>query len=169
MSFKYYSNLSPKFEVIIDDSLAFTCALFGCVLLDTHEVYKQYNRSVTNITLSGLLKEISNFKICNGLAAYTSGKHLHSLSCELDIENYEQSKVYHRAQDCELIIIPEYTVCEVCMKHQKNIEKSNSRMQKNINKPGHLNAPLSNTHPNRAKLALQEERMKSSKLLAEVE
>ena len=42
-------------------------------------------------------------------------------------------------------------------------------MQKNINKPAYLNAPLSNTHPNRVKLALQEERMKSSKLLAEVE
>ena len=92
---------------------------------------------------------------------------MHSLSCELDLENYEQSKVYHRAQ--ELIVIPEYTVCEVCMKHQKNIEKSNSRMQKNINKHAHLNAPLSNTHPNRVKLALQEERMKSSKLLSEVE
>ena len=63
VSFKYYSKpyLSPKFEEISDDSLTFTCALFGCVLPDTHEVYKQYKRSVRNITLSGLLKEISNF------------------------------------------------------------------------------------------------------------
>ena len=107
--------------------------------------------------------------ICNGLAAYTSGAYLHSLSCELDLENSKQSKVYHRAEDCELIIIPENSVCDVCMKHQKNIEKSNSIMQKNINKPAHLDAPLSNTHPNRVKLALKEGRVKSSKLLAEIE
>ena len=77
VTFKYYSKpyLSPKFEVIIDDSLVITCALFGCVLPDTHEVYKQYKRSVRNIPLSGPLKEISNFKVCNGLAAYTSGTH----------------------------------------------------------------------------------------------
>ena len=97
LSLKYYSKpyLSPTFEVIIDDSLAFTSVLFGCLLPGTHELYKQYKGSVRNITLSNLLKEISNFKICNGLPASTSGgTQLHSKACELDLKgNCQQSKL----------------------------------------------------------------------------
>ena len=65
------------------------------------------------------------------------------------------------------MIITEYTICEVCMKHHKHIEKSNSRMRKNINKPAHLNVPSQTLI--QTVFALQEERAESSKLLAEVE
>lgn len=92
--------LSLKFEVIIDKCLEFTCADYGILLPDVHEIYKRHRRSVKDITLLYLLMEVSNFKLCDRLPTSIMDTQLHCLLCELGIGGKrEAAKVYHRAND----------------------------------------------------------------------
>lgn len=52
--FKYFSKslLILQHEVVVDESLSFTCAVFGWFLVDDHIIYKTSERSVRNITVS---------------------------------------------------------------------------------------------------------------------
>ena len=53
---KHY--IVPKYEVIIDDSLAFTCVVFGWIVPEDNDIYKIYKRSIRKIGLSKLLTHI---------------------------------------------------------------------------------------------------------------
>ena len=57
--------LIPHYKV--DESLSFTCAVFGWLLVDDHITYKTNKRSARNITVSQLLYEIKNLNICCGI------------------------------------------------------------------------------------------------------
>ena len=87
VSFKHFEKpyLAPKIEIVIDDSLAFTCAIFGWVLPEDHSIYKLYKRSMRNITISNLLHGVLSMKICPGLETNTDDGAPHSISCELDL------------------------------------------------------------------------------------
>ena len=45
----------PEYEVIVDDSLAFTCVVFGWIVPDDNEIYKIYKRLIRKIGLAKLL------------------------------------------------------------------------------------------------------------------
>ena len=55
--FKYFSKplLIPQHEVVVDESLSFTCAVFGWLLVDDHIIYKTNKRSVRNITVISVI------------------------------------------------------------------------------------------------------------------
>ena len=48
----------PEIEIVIDDSLGFTVKVFGCFMSEDHSVYGHYMRSICNITIQGLIKEL---------------------------------------------------------------------------------------------------------------
>jgi hypothetical protein len=50
--------LLPEVEIVIDNVLGFTIKLYGCILPENHPLYTGYLRSVTNITVTELIKEI---------------------------------------------------------------------------------------------------------------
>ena len=39
-----------KYEVTIDDSLAFTCVVFGWIVPDDNDIYKIYKRSIHGVS-----------------------------------------------------------------------------------------------------------------------
>ena len=41
----------PKFEIVVDDSLAFTVRVYGCYFPEDHPVYLDYRRTVRNISI----------------------------------------------------------------------------------------------------------------------
>lgn len=47
--------LLTKLEICIDNSLGFTVKIFGSFLVDDHELYLKYLRSMQNVTLSILV------------------------------------------------------------------------------------------------------------------
>ena len=145
--------LSP-IELIVDESLGFSCAVFGWLLPDDHELYKMHFRSVRNISLSNLLCELSEFKVCPGLDR--SNKLLcHSVPCKINLDDSfdhdSQSKQFYRPKECDLLVIIDQH-CLHCLKFKTATEKECSLKSKHLNKPAHKNAPLSQTHPNRVKL-----------------
>ena len=49
----------PEIEIMIDDSLGFTIYVYGWLVPEDHELYTTNLRSITNITVSDLVKSIS--------------------------------------------------------------------------------------------------------------
>ena len=162
---KHY--IVPKYEVIIDDSLAFTCVVFGWIVPEDNDIYKIYKRSIRKIGLSKLLTHIKSSQICNGVSniEYNSLS-IHSLPCEIDIDNINspnQAKNYRCPNDCALMLL-NYLNCKKCTKFVKQYEKHNRAKEAIVNTPAKRNAPLTKTHPNRVRMALKEERAKSAEL-----
>ena len=61
--------LLPEIEIIVDDSLGFTVKVFGTYLIEDHPVYLKHLRTVRNVTMSNLVKELEGFKLCDGVNA----------------------------------------------------------------------------------------------------
>ena len=68
LTFKYFSKpyLIPKFQIIIGESLEFTLAIYGCLLLDDHEFYKLFKRSVRNSEMHRIFSEVQSYQLCDG-------------------------------------------------------------------------------------------------------
>ena len=49
----------PQVELVVDDSLGFTIKVDGWLLPDDHILHTKYLRSMRNITLSDLVKELA--------------------------------------------------------------------------------------------------------------
>ena len=56
----------PKYELFIKKDLKFSCAVYGWLLPENHELYMKYNRSVKRITVTSLLNEICRYLLCEG-------------------------------------------------------------------------------------------------------
>ena len=70
--------LLPELEVIVDDSLGFTVKVYGSYLVDDHPSYLRYRRSMKNVTLSNLVKELESYQLCDGVQTLElSGKLFH--------------------------------------------------------------------------------------------
>ena len=50
----------PKIEFMIDDSLEYTISIFGWLLPEDPELYFEDLRTVQNITVSDLVKEVES-------------------------------------------------------------------------------------------------------------
>ena len=60
----------PEIQIMIDDSLGFTIYVYGWLLYEDHELYTTNLRSVTNITVSDLVKSIGTLSICPGVKPF---------------------------------------------------------------------------------------------------
>ena len=76
----------PEIEIMIDDSLGFTIYVYGWLLPDDHELYTSNLRSVTNITVSDLVRSISTLCVCPGVKPFELSMKQYCASCN--------SKVY---------------------------------------------------------------------------
>jgi len=162
--------LIPKYQVIIDESLEFSCIILNKPLPATHIIYKNHIRSIKKITISHLLKEVSQLKICSGITDKNinlDNAYSHNIPLKLNLQIDEQpnSMVFNRSRDC--LVLCEDTVCDSCIKFTK-ASKTPKSMNKNIDKPAHKNAPLTKTHPNRVKLALKEKRLECNLLKKQI-
>lgn len=61
--------LLPELELIVDDSIGYTVKTYGCSLPEDHDLYVKYRRSMRNVTVSSLVKDIDNYKMCCGVQA----------------------------------------------------------------------------------------------------
>lgn len=113
--------LLPKLEICIDNSLGFTVKMFGSFLVDDHELYLKYHRSMQNVTLSMLVKELEAYTVCDGVnpSEMTSKLYHHvvPLNPDLDLDDNEQfpHKGYWRAKDC--LLVCDNSVCESCQEY----------------------------------------------------
>ena len=75
------------------------------------------------------------------------------------------AKQFNRPNDC-LVLHKDIENCVCCRKFVVMQDRQKISQSKHLNTPARPNAPLSNTHPYRVKLALQQERLKQENFAA---
>ena len=166
-------TLLPKYEIFVEPSLQFTLRIFGWMLEKDHEIYTRYNRSFLHVTLSNLLKDIENYKLCQGLkvpdpkTALTLKKHVNPKQfCFVTYNEDSDSRVsqyeYIRSINCKLIIVGDKSVCSLCHKQSLDVTHEINRSTARKNIPAQLNAPIASTDPLRLKLTIQRTKIKMS-------
>lgn len=169
--------LLPEIEIMIDDSLGYTVKSFGCFLPEDHPVYIDHRRSVRNITICRLVKELESCKLCCGVDAVelTSQLFHHVIPIDEDpLMEGEQSglfpnKGYWRSKDCCLLHGgQEDDTCLSCMDYLSCVTTNIKAKERRLSKPAHVKAPVSKTDPVRIKLTLQGQRLKCTELEREL-
>ena len=166
----------PRLDIEIDDSLGFTVRVFGWFLCENHNIYKSTRRSLRNITVSNLIKEIEQLALCIGLteSAFSGDCLQHVLPMEIDSFDRNESsspfpsKEYYRAKDCEILIKGSECNCKFCAQKECYQEQSIKRRQARQLVPAKPKAPVSLTSPQRIKLTLQTQRVQCKQLQSEI-
>ena len=113
----------PRLEIIMDDSLGFTVKVFGSYLPEDHPLYLDYRRTVRNITVSNLIRQLEGYRLCDGVSIMElNGKlyhHVIPLSHDTFGEEEEQQEVERRKKEHgNRLLMPNYHV----EKSQKQIK-----------------------------------------------
>ena len=162
--------LLPEIEVIVDDGLGFTVKAFGCTLPDDHPVYLTHKRSVFNITLKNLVKELEAYKLCCGVTMNElNGKLFHHVipmcTTDEDDNNPFPSKGYWRIKGCSLLVCDDDgDVCDGCGQFSSSVKIANQAKTRRLSSPAQVKAPVSKTDPARIKLTLQGQRLRCAEL-----
>ena len=123
------------------------------------------------ITVTSLLNEICRYLLCEGAdikqVKLSDDVINHVIPLEVDINqpNPIRVKEVQRSKKC-VVLYFDCTLnhCPVCKEAIKKQQLKNKRFAKNVKTPAKPNAPLSNTHPEKVKLALTHERITCSQL-----
>ena len=166
---KVSTVILPELQIIIDDSLGVTVSVFGWLLPDDHEIYIETFRSVTNITVSKLIKKIEALLICSGVkpSALSSDIQHHVIPRPVDPlyddEECFPSKEFWRTQKCSLLC-DSVELCPSCSKYEHKQKLADNTKSKKLSEPAHLFAPVSKTAPERIKATLQAQRLRCAEL-----
>ena len=127
--------LLPEMEIVVDEGLGFTVKVFGCFLPEYHPLYLDYKWTVTNVTISMLVKELGTHKLCCGLnATEHAGKLLlHVIPLDDEGEDTNSGKDdevsvqfphegYWRAKGCWLMCDKEYSECAACTDYMEYVK-----------------------------------------------
>ena len=166
------SPMIPEFKLIIDIELRYTLIIFGWLLPEDHTIYKEYERSLQNITVSELIKRITQFKLCEGVTEPSNDLNFHAIPYHVtsqdDLQLPAKSIIYNRPKNC-LVLQESEAQCQICFQREKKLAKDFKRKSKNLYNPAKPKAPVSATHPNRLKLTLQQQQLKCTQLQKEIE
>ncbi|PFX21307.1 Transposable element P transposase [Stylophora pistillata] len=160
----------PRLEIIMDDSLGFTVKVFCSYLPEDHPLYLDYRRTVRNITVSNLIRQLEGYRLCDGVSIMElNGKlyhHVIPLSHDTFGEEEEQQfphKGFWRAKGC-FLLCQQHVVCCECDEFMSCSENARKSKESRSAKPAHVKAPVSQTDPERIKLTLQGQRLRCAEL-----
>ena len=167
-------HLLPKFEIHIDESLAFTIRVFGWLLPVHHPIYKETMRTVHYQTISNLMHRPECQEICGGIqhiAKDTSiSTKIHVLPKNVEVFDCEE---YHFCQDevlrsteCNMLVNCE-KVCSECTSQTKVAEQREKKNNLPL-LPAKLNAPVSVTAQKRLLLTMQQLKNENKLLKADI-
>ena len=167
----------PEIQIMIDDSLGFTIYAYGWLLPEDHELYSTNLRSVTNITVSDLVKSIGTLSICPGVKPFElSSSILHHvipksvdplLNDDDDGSSFPHQE-YWRTRGCAVLFDNGKQCCS-CHHCSHKSELSHMAKQKKLAEPAHLFSSVSQTAPERIKLTLLMQRSKCAELEQKLE
>jgi len=163
--------LLPEREIIVDDSLGFTIKVFGCFLPENHAIYTEHMRSINNIRVNNIVKEMDCYSFCCGVKDGDLSSQLvhHVIPVSADpLAEDDQGlmfphKQYWRSKECYLLCIDDDR-CEQCESYMSMCSKVKITKEKRLSVPAKLNAPVSKTALERIKLTLQGQRLKCAQL-----
>jgi len=71
---------------------------------------------------------------------------------------------FWRTRNCAVLLEEKDLQCDSCSKYSHRAQLAQSAKKRNIDRPAHINSPISQTPPNRIKLTLQMQRLKCAEL-----
>ena len=123
--------LPPEFEVIVDDSLVFTVKVLGCYLVEDHPLYLRFRRTLRNVTLSVLVKELNDCTFCKGVHASEITIKLYHHFIPIDSSKEDEGgqqfpqKGSWRSHGCSFLICDiDDSVSTACSKYQTSANNS---------------------------------------------
>ena len=163
--------LLPEFELIIDDSLGYTITVYGWFLPEDHELYTRSLRSVNNVTVSDLIRDIESRPVCPGVSPneltaqvipHVIPKIVDPLYCSDDESGFDMfpKKQFWRPSDCSVLCSPQSQLCTACTEYLHASDLKARAKQRRLSEPAHIKAPVASTAPERLKLTLQMQRLK---------
>lgn len=160
--------LIPELEIIVDDSLGFTVKVYGCYIPEDHSVYVEHRRTVRNVPVWRLVKQLEEHNFCCGVTALelTSKLFHHVIPVSEDSlqegDQYQQfpHKGYWRSKGCWLMCGQGDSTCAACNEYLSFVDNTKKAKEKSLSKPAHVKAPVSKTNPERIKLTLQGQRLR---------
>ena len=136
---------------MIDGSLGLTVKVFGCFMPEDHPVYGLYMRSMCNITIQGLIKELGCYKLCCSVeVTEICGKLYHHVVhlAEDPLESSQSQPFPHkgcwRYKNCELLCAKDEipACCSACTDYLCQLKRSKAIKESRQKKPAHLKAPM---------------------------
>lgn len=114
-----------------------------------------------------LVKDMDSYFICPGVEPSTCRDVIeHVIPKFVDHLKEEEesfpSKQYRRAKGCELLCEGSNHWCMSCSKYSHVSDKAKRSKQKKLSEPTHVISPVSQTPPDRIKLALQMQNLSNS-------
>ncbi len=170
----------PEYEITVDSSLNYSIRAFCWQLPNDNILIKSHEGSMQNVTLSKLVKEIDGSAFCPGLSLKSNLKCSNSdvkvhVIQKLPLAHTQHTKPlsqdeYLRATGCHVLMDNNSTTpcTEYKSKEQYQLKQDN-RKEKIQYTPAKLKAPLSATHPEHVKLALQRNRLQCKQLQIQVQ
>ena len=161
-------HVLSKIEMQVDQHLHYKILCFNWILPESNELFTKYNSSFKNVTLSTLIHEIDNNKICQGVpykSEHILTHHvpkLHNPDCSDPI----LYTVFNRPKDC--ILLCEKEKCRVCfLKNQQHFQYL-KRKETTLQQPIKPNAPITFISSERLKVSMQYYRLENKELKNQV-
>ena len=170
----------PEFDLIIDDILGYIITVYGWFLPEDHELYTRSLRSVNNVTVSDLLRDIESRPVCPGVSPnelsgqvipHVVPKVVDPLYCSNDEGGFDMfpKKQFWRPIDCSVLCSPQSQLCTACTEYLHASDLKARAKQRRLSEPAHIKAPVASTAPERLKLTLQMQTLKCSELEHQLE
>ena len=67
ITFLSETHFVPKYELFVDQSLRFTLIIYVWMLPEVHNLYLKLEKSLYNLSLSNLIREIEHLNLCVGI------------------------------------------------------------------------------------------------------
>ena len=169
----------PEFQLIIDDSLGYTIGVYGWFLPEDHELYANSLRSMNNVTVSDLVRDVECLHICPGVnPKELTGQVIPHVIPKIVDPLYSDDeggfhmfpkKQFRQPSDCSLLCSPTSKLNTACMEYSHASDLKARAKQRRLSEPAHIKPPVASTAPERLKLTLQVQRLKCSELEHQLE
>ena len=152
----------PEFDLIIDDSLGYTITVYGWFLPEDHELYTRSLRSVNNVTVSDLIRDIESRPVCPGVSPnelsgqvipHVVPKVVDPLYSSNDEGGFDMfpKKQFWRPTDCSIFCSPQSQLCTACTEYLRASDLKARAKQRRLSEPAHIKAPVARAAPERLK------------------
>ena len=127
-------------------------------------LYDDHSRSVQAVTVSILLREIMNHKLCPGLPLEPKAMQGDNITIYTALQHLPVSTKMFSRDERRVVLCMDSNICCKCRSLLKKIETKKSNV-----KPLHPNTPLSNVNPERVIEVLKLERKENNELRKRLE
>ena len=159
LSYTEDQYVTSKFDLYVDKELNYLVRYYEWVVPKQHPVYKRYEGSMLNITLTNFISYLKSYSLCIGITALDSQQAMSMtkrvISKKFNFTEYQtlQSQspcnqiFYFRSNTCELLLSDGKTVCKDCNALKQRTVSERTWKSKKVSELAKTKAPITLTSP----------------------